>query len=51
MVLNMLRTGTAGISDIARWVGLSSQIVLRIKADRGKAEAAMKTWHSHKLVP
>lgn len=43
-VLDMLGTGTAGTSEIARTTGLSRQTVLRIKADPAAASAVLAAW-------
>lgn len=44
MVGDMISTGTAGTSDIARATGLTRQTVLRIKADPAAAEAVLQAW-------
>ncbi|MEO3387087.1 recombinase family protein [Mesorhizobium sp. CAU 1741] len=43
-VLDMLGSGTAGTSEIARTTGLSRQTVLRIKADPAAASAVLAAW-------
>lgn len=43
-VLDMLGTGAAGTSEIARATGLSRQTVLRIKADPAGASAVLAAW-------
>jgi DNA invertase Pin-like site-specific DNA recombinase len=44
IVVDMLGTGAAGTSDIARASGLTRQTVLRIKADPAAAEAVLHAW-------
>ena len=44
IVVDMLGTGAAGTSDIARASGLTRQTVLRIKADPVAAEAVLQAW-------
>lgn len=43
-VVDMLGTGAAGTSDIAKATGLSRQTVLRIKANPAAAEGALAAW-------
>ncbi|MHA6690442.1 recombinase family protein [Devosia sp. A449] len=44
IVVDMISTGTAGTSDIARASGLTRQTVLRIKADPAAAETVLQAW-------
>lgn len=44
IVVDMIGTGTAGTSDIARASGLTRQTVLRIKADPAAAGAVLQAW-------
>lgn len=44
IVMDMIGTGSAGTSDIARATGLTRQTVLRIKADPAAAEAVLQAW-------
>ena len=44
LVIDMMGTGTAGTSDIARASGLTRQTVLRIKADPAAADAVLQAW-------
>ena len=44
LVQDMLATGSAGTSQIARATGLTRQTVLRIRGDMAEAEAALARW-------
>jgi DNA invertase Pin-like site-specific DNA recombinase len=44
LVRDMLGTGVAGTSEIARATGLTRQTVLRIRGDMAEAEAALARW-------